>query len=313
MGEKGVVFDISHFMIEDGPGIRTCVFVKGCPLRCKWCSNAYGLDKKIQMSFDRNKCVGCQACVKVCNNNAIQWSEEGRIVQQDFSRCKRCMECVHVCMSKARKKIGYVMDAQDVVREIVRDRGFYRRGSGGVTMSGGEILLQPDFVTEVLKGCQREGIHTAIETSGYGEWTNLARIITCSDTVFMDCKCIDAKQHKRLTGVDNALILENIRDAAKLCEEKRIRLIIRFPLIPTMNDDRKNIESTAAFVKSLEGSSLLNVLPYHNYGASKYQFLGSSYETEELPTQGKEEMGRVREILTKAGVDYSIGGYDIEF
>ena len=313
MSNTGVVFDISHFMIEDGPGIRTNVFMKGCPLRCQWCSNAYGLNKNIELSFNTAKCTGCGACIAVCQQDAISWNDSKRIAVQDFAKCINCMECVSVCKSKARTQIGIEMSITEVVKEILKDRAFYRRGDGGVTMSGGEILMQGEFVSEVLRQCQNEGINTAVETSAYGQWESFSKIIGYCDTVFIDCKAIDSDLHKKLTGVNNEVILENIQKAAKLCDKKDTNLIIRFPLIPAKNNNKENIIKTAEFVNDLAGDVLLNILPYHNYGGQKYEYLGETYLTEDIEPQSKEELAEVESLLNEVSNRYSIGGYNIDF
>ena len=311
MSQTGIIFDISHYMLEDGPGIRTNVFFKGCWLHCKWCSNAYGLEQRIQLAYQKKKCIGCGACLHVCEHNAIQWNEEEHIVVQDFTKCVNCMQCVSVCPAKARNQIGRLVTARDVLKEVERDRIFYRRGEGGVTLSGGEILMQPEFAKEILRLCQREGINTAIETSAFGKWEDLSEIIQYCSTVFIDCKCMDREHHKELTGVYNDIILENIVNAAKLCNELGIQFVVRLPLIPTMNDSNENICKTASFICTLEGNPLLNILPYHKFGAAKYEHLGKTYATDDLDSQSKEELKKVRDILDPTGVHYSIGGFDI--
>lgn len=311
MGITGVVFDISHYMLEDGPGIRTNVFMKGCPLRCKWCSNAYGLERDIQLSYEKHRCIGCGACLKACPAHAVSWNEADHCVEQDFSRCKGCMQCVPVCPAKARKEIGRIMTPQEILHEVERNRMFYRRGDGGITMSGGEILMQAEFVRETLRLCSMEGINTAIETSAFGSWEALAGILEYTDTAFIDCKCMDDIRHRELTGVGNERILDNIRRAARLCAERQVRLVIRLPLIPTLNDDEENLRRTAEFVDGLDGKPLLNILPYHNFGEMKYEMIGKSYGTKGLEPHGKEGLARVRTTLNGTGVRYSIGGYDI--
>lgn len=311
MYQKGIIFDISHYMLEDGPGIRTNVFFKGCPLRCKWCSNAFGLERKMQMAYTRSKCTGCRACAVVCKNRAISFDENGYAVQ-DFRKCTHCMACTLKCHSKARVQIGREVTSLDVFKEVEKDRIFYRRGQGGITLSGGEILMQPAFAAEILNLCVHEGINTAIETSAFGKWDDLSAIINLCDTVFIDCKCIDREKHMSITGVDNSIILENIKRAAALCNEKGNILIIRLPLIPTINDTEDNIMSTAAFVSGLEGTPLLNILPYHNFGVSKYETIGKKCETEALEPFTKGELERIKSLLDQSGIRYSIGGYDID-
>lgn len=311
MKQTGIVFDISHYMLEDGPGIRTNVFLKGCYLRCKWCSNAYGLARQIQLAYEKTKCIGCKACLQVCPCDAIIWDEEAQCVKQDFAKCKNCMKCTAVCPAKARKQIGRVFSVEEVVKEVEKDRIFYRRGGGGITLSGGEILMQPEFAFQILARCREEGFNTTIETSGFGKWEDLKNILSQCDSAFMDCKCMDQEQHRKITGVSNEIILDNISKAAAFCHENAVRLIVRLPLIPDMNDSEQNIRDTAVFADSLPGKPLLNILPYHNFGAAKYETIGKTYETEETALQTKEELNHVREILDEMQVTYSIGGYDI--
>ncbi|MCI8991702.1 MAG: glycyl-radical enzyme activating protein [Eubacterium sp.] len=311
MAEKGIIFDISHYMLEDGPGIRTNVFVKGCPLRCKWCSNAYGLKKNPQISYNPLKCIGCGACVQVCPVQAISWNTGHDAAVQDFEKCRDCMACVKVCPTKTRKEIGREVFAAEAAKEAEKDQMYYRRSGGGTTVSGGEILMQPQFVTELLKICYHDGIDTAIETSACGNWEDLSEMIAYSDTVFIDCKAIDAGLHKELTGVDNAGILNNIRKAAALCREKNKTIVIRFPCVPTLNDSEKDLAALADFIRELDGPPLLNVLPYHNYGENKYAFIGREYGTKDIPAMTKEDLDRVRSVLDRQGIRYSVGGYNI--
>lgn len=310
--KKGIVFDISHYMIEDGPGIRTNVFLKGCFLKCKWCSNAYGLYPNQQLAFVRNKCKGCKKCIDKCLNGAITFDNENRKAVTDFNKCNNCFRCIDVCPSKARVEVGKIYTSDQVLREVEKDRLFYRRGEGGVTLSGGEILMQPEFAIEILKKCSDAYINTAIETTAYGKWEYLKQMIDYSDTVFIDCKHMDSEQHKRLTGVGNELIHENIRKAAEYCKEKNKQMIVRFPLVPNMNDSKENIIATANFVKSLAGNRELNILPYHNYGSNKYQYIGMDYQLEELKPYTKEQLLEIDQLLQSTGVWYGIGGYNVE-
>lgn len=307
---KGCIFDISHYMIEDGPGIRTNVFFKGCPLRCKWCSNAFGLERKLQLAYTKAKCTKCGACINVCSFEAVKIGDDG-YPKQDFAKCQNCMECTFACKSKARFQVGKTVTSREVLEEIKTDRIFYRRGNGGVTLSGGEILMQAEFAKEILKLCVNEGINTAIETSAFGKWEDLSQMICLSDTVFIDCKCVNSKKHRKLTGVDNGVILENIKKAATLCDEKNIRLIVRFPCIPSMNDTNEDINDIADFAASLDGNPLLNILPYHNFGTSKYEFIGKKCETEKLELLSKEKIEEIQSVMKKKNVCYSIGGYNI--
>ena len=222
------------------------------------------------------------------------------------------MKCVSVCPAKARTEVGRKYTVEEVLGEIEKDRMFYRRSGGGVTMSGGEILLQAEFVCEVLKRCALEGISTAIETSAHGRWEDLEQILEWTDTAFIDCKCMDPVCHKELTGADNSLILSNIRKAAEKCGRLGNLLIIRLPLIPGMNDSEENLRATAGFVRELPGNIELNVLPYHNYGAVKYPFIGLEYSLADKKRQTRAELQTVGEFLKEQQVRFSIGGYDVQ-
>ncbi len=307
--ENGVVFDIAHYMLEDGTGIRTNVFLKGCPLHCQWCSNAYGLKSYVQMAHVQSKCIGCFRCVGKCPQHAILC--DGKKVVTDFTKCINCMNCVDVCPAGARRQIGKRYTVSQVVKEVEKDRMYYRRGNGGITLSGGEILLQPDFAEAILKECRYRFIDTAVETSACGKWEDLERILRQCDQAFIDCKAIDSNLHRELTGMDNQKILDNIRKAALFCSRQGIRLIIRFPFIPGKNDMPDNLKKIADFVKKLEGEPLLNILPYHNYGAGKYADIGETYLLEKVEVPTKENILYAKAIMDQMGVNYTVGGFDI--
>lgn len=229
----------------------------------------------------------------------------------DRLKCNNCLECVAACKMKARVRIGTEITSSEIINEVKKDQVFYRRGGGGVTISGGEILLQPEFVIELLEKCDDTYLDTVIETSGYGKWDDLESMILKSNLVFIDCKLMDDEKHKQVTGVSNFRIIQNIQKAAVLCVEKKKRLVIRLPLIPGVTDSDENICSTAEFVKSLPGKVELNVLPYHNYGADKYEKLGVEYAMNSIECYKKEELEKIESKLCKTGVRFSIGGYKI--
>lgn len=310
MENKAFIFDITPFMTEDGPGIRTGVFFKGCPLKCKWCSNVYGLNSKAELLFNNNKCILCYNCISVCKENAISINMD-KTIRTDLTKCTCCGSCAESCYSKARKIVGKYYTVSEIFDSIKKDRAFFRRNSGGITVSGGEILLQWETVTELLEKCDFEGIHTAIETSAFGEWENLQSILKYTQVAFIDLKCMNSELHKKLTGVENKIILENIKRAAQYCFNQEKILVIRMPLIPKLNDFKENILTTANFVAGLPGNIELNILPYHNYGADKYEYVGKEYELKDLVLYDKEALAGIDEILCSTKVNYSIGGYNV--
>lgn len=307
---QAILFDISRYMIEDGPGIRTGIFFKGCSLRCKWCSNPFGLNPHPQLAFNKRKCVGCFACVAVCPEKAISIFKNELI--NDYKLCKACGQCVRICPNNARVIVGKRYSVQEIVDLIQRDQMFYRRYNGGVTLTGGEVLLQYKAVKNLVRSCRENMIHTAVETSGYGNWLFLKDIIENCNLVFMDIKHMDSKVHRLLTGVDNDLIIRNIRNVARYSFNHGFpQLILRLPVVPGLNDDEDNLRKVGKFVASLPGEIELNLLPYHCLGINKYAMIGLKYELEKVETPKKEHMQKIQEIIKNYITRCSIGGSEI--
>lgn len=308
---KGFVFDIVKYMVEDGPGIRTCIFFKGCPLRCRWCSNALGLDPDPAVAYIENKCLGCRTCVDACPHQALFTGETGGILT-DRSKCTLCGTCSEVCPAKARPLIGKEYTVQELIDIVERDRVFYRREGGGVTVTGGEILMQAAFVYQFLKQCKHRLLGTTIETSGFGRWDRLEPILSVSDFAFIDLKHFDASTHYLLTGVRNELILENIAKTSAYCASHATKLIIRVPIIPEINDTDDNLSKTAAFISSLPGvRPEVNLLPYHLYGIAKYSWLGKAYELNDTTVPPDERMQSKSRIFTDRGLVCTVGGSEV--
>ncbi|MCZ7664380.1 MAG: glycyl-radical enzyme activating protein [Thermoleophilia bacterium] len=268
-----MVFDISRYMIEDGPGIRTNVFFKGCPLRCVWCSNPFGLSPRQEVAYNHRKCTLCGACVGVCPENAC--SIEGDRVVTDRQRCTACGKCAGACLTHARVIVGTEYSPLEIVERVNEDATFYRRGGGGVTLSGGEVLMQADAALEVLRLARGLMLHTAIETSAHAQWERLELLLPYCDIVFVDLKHVDSERHRCLTGWSNELILENIRRLVDYSASHASPVVVlRLPVIPGLNDDESTMSETARFIASLRTAIAVNILPYHNLGITKYEMVG---------------------------------------
>ncbi len=279
---KGYIFDIQRFSIYDGPGIRTNVFFKGCNLRCKWCHNPESQLQKAQLMFYADKCVSCGKCAEIC--------------QKTFTpECIACGKCDAVCSHGARKISGYEAESSAVIEKALKDREFYKTSGGGVTLSGGEPLLQADFAAEILKGLKAEGIHTAIETAANVKPSEMEKVLPYTDLFLCDVKCIDPALHKELTGVDNALILKNA-EMLKTCGKE---VLFRMPVIPGMNDGE--VKKVSEFA----GDTPFEILAYHKTGCGKYDALNMPYEASEVEPPTREFMQTLAE---KTGAIYKPTG-----
>ena len=277
----GTVFDIQRFSIHDGPGIRTTVFLKGCSLQCFWCHNPEGIRRQPEIQFEPEKCIGCGECVQICEHNA-QFLEDGQRFY-DRAACTACGKCVETCYAGGLTLVGATMHVDDVLAEVLQDVAFYRSSGGGVTFSGGEPVLQTDFMFEMLNACRANGLHTAIETAGCYRWERLERLLPHIDLVMMDLKHMDSAQHQAATGASNDLILANARHLASTS----VPLIFRVPVIPTVNDTPDAIRAIARFVQelsALRGTPIpLELLQFHRLAENKYTSLGHLYKARSLP------------------------------
>jgi pyruvate formate lyase activating enzyme len=294
---EGVIFEIQRWSSKDGPGIRTVVFFKGCPLRCIWCCNPESWSPVPQIAFFEERCQDCGQCLEACPRS-IARSGQGQD-RQGASYCTACGQCVAACPFGARELMGKRMSVEDVLSVIERDRVFYRQSGGGVTFSGGEALAQPAFLRELVGECWAAGLPMALESCGHFQFSTVKDILARMDLVFLDIKHMDPAIHRRVTGVDNRLILQN---AIRIAREE-IPLVIRIPLIPTINDSAENLSATAAFVsEELAGVLGVEVLPYHTLGMGKYQTIGLKYQLNHLAPPSATDVARAGEIFLDSGV-----------
>ncbi len=283
---RGRVFNIMRYSISDGPGIRTTVFLKGCPLHCLWCHNPESQSAGLEVIFRRDRCLGCGECLKACPRGAV--TPEG----YDRETCLLCGRCLEACSSGAREGSGREMSTGQVMAEIEKDILFYDQSGGGVTFSGGEPLAQPGFLLSLLKACRRQEISTAVDTSGYGPWECLDRVVPEVDLFLYDLKIMDEKRHREATGVSNSDILKNLESLSRV----HGNILVRFPVIPGFTDDPGNIFALGKFLQQVQVQGI-ELLPYHKIGIEKYPRLGMSCPVEGLESPGEDVMQRVRETL----------------
>ncbi|HPA16401.1 MAG TPA: glycyl-radical enzyme activating protein [Verrucomicrobiae bacterium] len=268
----GRVFDIQRFSVHDGPGIRTTVFLKGCPLNCAWCHNPEGIRAGPELSFDREKCLACGECVRACPMAAHSLQTDGKGLAHvlDRGRCEVRGECVSVCCSDSLEIVGRSLSVEEVMREVMADRVFYRQAGGGLTISGGEPLMQAEFTAALLVAAKKEGLHCCVETSGFGGWEALCRMLPLTDLFLFDWKVTEPVEHERHTGQSNTIIARNLREL--YARGARIRL--QCPLIPGINDNEGHYEGIEALLESMPNLDGISILPYHPLGTAKLERLG---------------------------------------
>lgn len=301
---SGIICEIERYALNDGPGIRTLVFFKGCPLRCKWCSNPETHNFHPELYYYTHKCTFCGKCIAVCPYHAIRADYSRQKVITDRSICRACGECIKACPTGARSAVGMEMTVEQVMEEVKKDIPFYLRGGGGVTLSGGEVLSRFEFALEILKKSREEFIDTAVETSGYAPWDVVKEVISYTDHVLIDIKHMDPLRHRELTGVENKLILDNI----KKIDRSKVHYIIRIPLITGINDDESNIKAIKEFINGLKNLREVHLLPYHTLGKSKYEYLERIYELGLLVKPHKEKIYEAAQILKDSGLNVVVGG-----
>ncbi len=285
MPSSGLTFNLQRFSIEDGPGIRTTVFFKGCPLRCAWCHNPEGLRQQLELVWYDVRCIGARECVRICPEEALSLHPDGLHI--DRSQCTLCGRCVSVCPTAALEIIGQNWTAQELLAELLKDRAFYQTSGGGVTFSGGEPLLQVDLLAELLPLCHAEGLHVALDTCAAVAWDRFELVLPWVDLVLLDLKLIDAERHRAVTGMSNDLILEN---ATRLAQRGQ-RLWIRTPVIPGYTDDLENISAIGRFIRgNLPTVERWDLLAYTNLGRPKYRRLDLPYALAEEPLLSRSRM-----------------------
>lgn len=298
--KQGVVFDIQRYSINDGPGIRTIVFLKGCPLRCAWCSNPESQQPNRELLYRKILCIHCNLCLKACKQGALDPSNPNLINRE---KCILCQDCANICPTGALEIKGKNMTVEEVINELKKDESYYHRSNGGITLSGGEALMQADFCRELLKACRARGWHTAIETEGYASKDAINKVMPCIDLALLDCKANNDEIHKKWTGVSNKIIRENsylIQDIT--------HTIIRIPTIPTVNSDIDEYRDMIKFVKTLPKVKEIHILPYHNYGERKYELLGREYKLKNIEKLNEKHVEKLKQLVESEGFICKIGG-----
>ena len=297
---KGIIFNIQRYSIDDGPGIRSTVFMKGCPIRCLWCSNPESQNPRPEVTHRDTACTKCGRCVEVCDTQAISVDDLGVHINRKL--CITCGKCVEVCSPEALRIMGKEMSVEEVFDELKRDIDYYQNSGGGITVSGGEVLSQPEFVAALLKRCREAGIHTCLDTSGYGDISAVESILPYTSLVYFDLKHMDPLVHRKLTGASIELIIRNL----EFIVDSGTPVVIRVPIVPGLNDSDEEITAIARAVSLLTKSTQVHLLPYHKYGMNKYKMLDLEYKLGELAYPTDEKLQRAKEIVESFGIPCEI-------
>lgn len=298
----GLIFDIKPYSINDGPGIRITIFLKGCPLNCVWCHNPESISPHVQKMYSKKKCIGCEACVEECPVNALTLTSDGIVTDTDL--CTLCGRCADVCPALAIEMSGKQASVEDMMILIRKEILTLDQSNGGVTISGGEPMMQSDFLIDLLDAIGEEGLHRAVDTTGFVKTETLLEVAKRTDLFLYDLKSMDPDVHKKFTGVSNEKILENLRILA----ESGAKINIRIPLIKGVNIDEKNIQKTAEFIASLPGEIAVNLLPYHDIARAKHMRLGQEYKQAGLEEPSEEDVQRVVGQFESVGITATVGG-----
>ncbi len=300
---NGIIFDIKHYAIHDGPGIRTTVFLKGCGLQCQWCQNPEGQEFEPELMIREYRCAKeCNACISACPQNAI--SKNGNLLELDNEKCDLCGKCADVCVYEALEIVGRKVSVKEVVDEVEKDKVFFEESGGGVTFSGGEPLLQPDFLDALLDEMKKRQIHVALDTCGYVSKEDLEKIIDKVDLILYDLKIMDDRKHKRYTGVSNRTILENLQ----IISEKEKEANVRIPLLSGINDDNRSIQTLIEYLRPLKNIRQISLLPYHRGGYEKSRRLRKEKILKIFHPPSVERVQKIKKILEDSGFTVKTGG-----
>lgn len=293
---RGIIFNIQKFSIHDGPGIRTTVFLKGCPLKCKWCSNPESQLENIQILYEQTKCIHCKKCIQTCPQNAIQMIDEHIYI--DFDKCVGCLQCVNNCPSVALSHEGEYKEIDEIVATCLQDKDFYEESGGGITISGGEGMGQPQFLKQLINKLKQHDLHVAIETTGYIQPDIFQELAPLFDLLLFDVKHYDSNKHYQGTSVHNELIIDNLKWAF----ENNINILPRIPVIPDFNTSLKDAQGLADLLANI-GIKKVQLLPFHQFGEKKYELLNRKYSLKNKKALYPEDLKDYQQIFLDKGID----------